>query len=1121
MIYSKVSDVKYLDSKQRKMLLKSLQMSHLGAEHEAYRKTEEGSAWLFETTQYRNWYSGNSEPTSMCLSITGPTGSGRSTLLDCALRQQLQHRNDDHHVISFFFSNYASESQNSIKKMYQSLLFQLVENSHRVPCELYVLDQLSSGSTWQTVALRRLLECLIPIQEKPVFCFIDTTECQHADTPDTISFFDGIAEKCGQKTAFRLCLTSNIDSPSPTKFPKLDVIAIHEHEGHQRDILRFADSQLQLGLFRNYIQELAQKSKGNFLWASLAVEILKKDFSQGGRNTVIERISELPSGVSEICNYILKMTCDLGTQASEKFLLLLRYVHEAREPPKAEKCYKATMYDSSRSTNAVVDFFKHKPRSTDVVDSILQLSMGLLDMTGKDSSRVRFVHSSIPELLQTLQTTKEACGSNSTITPVQTHERTKRDCLDILVQLDAGAVDHETATFAIENIIPSANEAQRGGIPQADFFVTFPLPEWIGLANEVFTHSKFHPSASMMYVLAELNMADLILVHPEHRSYLNPEPDMRSTPLFAALVKMNREAILAFLQIERNRLSDNGFLEYHRLSRASHEELCTHYMHTLQHSYESGAIANTLMRRNEPLTDYSHVIDFMSRSENGVLYLFLMLSGHVEWDKLTYDRIEASLEVRQPHMIEYGNTSMVPPWTLQDEEHHPENRSRSQGTRQITETEYYDSGGVSRHRGDTKDHLYGKEGLSKATKMIENDLKDTHARYKKSSNLRAGQRQRGQHGTEVVSPLPKRHDQSAAGKEHRSQYRNSLASPQPEQYRQSEAAPTNNQRKPKQAFDTRSHRSDQNEGNDTGFSFPKISHRHKAAKHHKNEKHTISEKHRGPYLPPKKPDLGTRIIDKSTNDQNHDSPDHQKGWQTSLDHVPLTPSTPQDQKAPKRSPQGMDPYTSDSSSSDSSSDSSSSSDEDDSTTEGPHPESNEPQRTSNTSSSPYPECLGNDSNHPNQTQIHPGWGSSTSMGHPHPNPDGNHYPSGGNVHHPNTSDSLPPQVPSIRSSRTSSVASLRSSITSSNEEDSGDEYGGGGYEGIVGYEYPVAYEHGHESSREDIGSDNEEDEHAYTAQGYESIREDSESDIDGEDHAYTGHEGGGNQPDSDTSDDSD
>jgi hypothetical protein len=104
--------------------------------------------------------------------------------------------------------------------------------------------------------------------------------------------------------------------------------------------------------------------------------------------------------------------------------------------------------------------------------------------------------------------------------------------------------------YAVQHVLRHADCAQQNGLDESDFLTTFPRQRWIVLNNtlEQYQIRRYTPEASLVYLLAEYNLAALIRIHPDNRSCLDPKDERYGPPILAALATGSHEATRAFLE---------------------------------------------------------------------------------------------------------------------------------------------------------------------------------------------------------------------------------------------------------------------------------------------------------------------------------------------------------------------------------------------------------------------------------------------------------------------------------------------------------------------------------------------------------------------------------------------
>ena len=74
--------------------------------------------------------------------------------------------------------------------------------------------------------------------------------------------------------------------------------------------------------------------------------------------------------------------------------------------------------------------------------------------------------------------------------------------------------------YAVQNVLPHSDAAQRDRVDQTHFIQSFELTKWIGINNVFETRGvrRYGPSTRLLYILGEKNLSNLIRVHPSNLS---------------------------------------------------------------------------------------------------------------------------------------------------------------------------------------------------------------------------------------------------------------------------------------------------------------------------------------------------------------------------------------------------------------------------------------------------------------------------------------------------------------------------------------------------------------------------------------------------------------------------
>ncbi|KAH0544912.1 hypothetical protein FGG08_000992 [Glutinoglossum americanum] len=561
-----------LNKEQMRMLLDSLRFDQIDARQMTIKNAHAKTCkWLLINSEYVNWLDASKLGEHYgFLWIKGKPGTGKSTLMKFALANARKTMMN-WIVISFFFNARGEGLEKSTIGTYQSLLLQLLE---RLPALQCIFDSLglsiSSISTsyqWSIGSLETLLEQAIRgLGESSVVCFIDALdECEEPQIRGMISFFEHLSElamSAGVK--FQVCFSSR-HYPYITIRKNLDLV-LEGQEGHNQDITNYLDSELKIGHSKVAKQiriELQEKASGIFMWVILVVRILNKEHDGGRIHVLRQRLQEIPGDLHELFRDILTR----DSHNRDELVLCVQWVLFSRQPLSPEEVYFAII---SGVEPKILSKWDPDETPRDVIERfILNSSKGLAEITKSEIRKVQFIHESVKDFLlkeNGLGNIWPELGRNF---QGRSHERLKNCCLNYMsieVSTHLGlpkaslqkTVDfRQSATsafpfldYAVHNVLYHADVAAGCGIAQENLIQSFPLARWIKLNNlfEKYEVRRHTEDASLLYVLAEGNMPNLIRAHPSILSCFEVEKERYGPPLFAALATGSEEAVRTFVE---------------------------------------------------------------------------------------------------------------------------------------------------------------------------------------------------------------------------------------------------------------------------------------------------------------------------------------------------------------------------------------------------------------------------------------------------------------------------------------------------------------------------------------------------------------------------------------------
>ncbi|KID95301.1 Pfs, NB-ARC and Ankyrin domain protein, partial [Metarhizium majus ARSEF 297] len=569
-----------LNDEQRRVLLESLRFDQIDARQMTIKNAHAKTCkWLLQTPEYLDWLDPNKFNEHFgFLWIKGKPGAGKSTLMKFALANARK-KTKDKIIISFFFNARGSDLEKSTIGLYRSILLQLLD---RLPGLQGVFDSLplavqdSGYDQWRVESLKALFEKATQgLGETSLTCFIDALdECDEDQIRDMISFFESLSQTTTPAgIRFRVCFSSR-------HYPHISIkrglnLILEGHEGHRQDIVNYVDSELTIGHSRLAAQiraDLQEKASGVFMWVILVVGILNKAHDKGRIHELRRILRDIPGDLHKLFRDILTRDC----HKRDELLLCIQWVLFARQPLKPEQLYFAIL--SGIEPEALSDWNPDEITVSIMRNFILDSSKGLTEVTKSKTPTIQFIHESVKDFLLKENGLREIWSDFGENFQGESHERLKQCCLkymniDIAAHLNIGsslpkASSQEAAElrqsadtsfplleYAVQNVLYHADSAEGGGITQKSFLQTFPQADWIKLDNLFERHEvRRHKNASLLYILAEHNMANLVTRHPSNLACFEVQDERYGAPIFAALATNSGAATRALLkaQVETN-----------------------------------------------------------------------------------------------------------------------------------------------------------------------------------------------------------------------------------------------------------------------------------------------------------------------------------------------------------------------------------------------------------------------------------------------------------------------------------------------------------------------------------------------------------------------------------------
>ncbi|KAF4466642.1 Pfs NB-ARC and Ankyrin domain [Fusarium albosuccineum] len=570
---------KPLDGEQKQALLESLRFDQIDSRHETIKKAHAKTCkWLLQKSEYLDWL----DPSKLdnhhgFLWIKGKPGAGKSTLMKFALNNA-RTRMKNRIVIAFFFNARGDILEKSTIGMYQSLLLQLLEklpNLQSVFDSLGLLSRNGGPQHWSVESLKELFEqAVMGLGESSLVCFIDALdECNEDQIRDMISFFEHVGNRTTSAgIGFQVCFSSR-------HYPHITIsrglhLVLEGQEGHDQDIVNYLDSELKIGhgkLAEKIRAELKEKASGVFMWIVLVVRMLQQEHDRGHMHKLRQKLRDIPGDLHELFRDILTR----DDHDKDQLLLCIQWVLFAKQPLEPQQLYFAILIGVD--PEAASDYDPGEIEEAGMKRFILSSSKGLAEVTRSKKTRtVQFIHESVRDFLLKENGLKEISPDLGGNFQGESHERLKQCCLDYMtigiagLNIDtslpkASSQEAEEARqsankafpfleYAVRNVLYHADAAEGGGVSQSSFLQAFQLADWIKHDNLFEKHQvrRHTPEASLLYILSEYNLPNLVAIHPSNLSCFEAEAERYGPPLLAALATGSHEAVHALLKAQAN-----------------------------------------------------------------------------------------------------------------------------------------------------------------------------------------------------------------------------------------------------------------------------------------------------------------------------------------------------------------------------------------------------------------------------------------------------------------------------------------------------------------------------------------------------------------------------------------
>jgi hypothetical protein len=290
--------------------------------------------WLLHNTKFVDWLNQGG-----VLWIKGKPGSGKSTLMDFALRHIKEHFSSTAIIAAFFIHGRGSPLQRNSLGLFRSLLHQILSQNYESLAELRLIFEAKKatqgevGKAWNwsvkelgdfmTTCLSR--SCLA----RPVCILVDALdECGEDTAIELIDYFQRLSARQPRPEILKICFSCR-------HYPILYLgsgLQICVELENAADISTYVHTSLEsCASIRNHFEkDIVSKASGIFQWASLISRQVVKLHRDGKPLQVIQnRLKDLPEDLNGVYRQILDRI-DREDRAST--LLLMQWVCLAIDP---------------------------------------------------------------------------------------------------------------------------------------------------------------------------------------------------------------------------------------------------------------------------------------------------------------------------------------------------------------------------------------------------------------------------------------------------------------------------------------------------------------------------------------------------------------------------------------------------------------------------------------------------------------------------------------------------------------------------------------------------------------------------------------------------------------------
>ena len=404
-----------VESVDRLRCLNSLALYSQGQRESQIKYVTAGTCeWIFRNSAYQKWmdFNGDSAENGH-LWIEGIAGSGKSTLLQFLVRHFEAHSVSDILSLSFFFSSRGHRIERSAVGLYGCLLYRLLQIVPDAWIDFFprLLEREKNRgihTEWNREELSEAFEMVLnscPPKYGHLVIFIDgLDECEDLEEGRrVVEHFIRVRDRLeGPRMILKVCWSTRPIFSCASFGIRLQIRLQHENYA---DIERFLNQKLEgSSLSTTSRQELVEKSRGNFLWADLAIRQILKERDRSPRAT------DLPTTVTNspasLANLYESFWSAVDISSRRRVLEIIQWVSFAFQPLTIEELGLGLSFGAKMPPKSLKDaitadaFAANRPQQ---LGNFLRDTLGsfihIIERDGNRPAILQFSHYTVQEFL--------------------------------------------------------------------------------------------------------------------------------------------------------------------------------------------------------------------------------------------------------------------------------------------------------------------------------------------------------------------------------------------------------------------------------------------------------------------------------------------------------------------------------------------------------------------------------------------------------------------------------------------------------------------------------------------------------------------------------------------------